>query len=72
MKLNIVSKCTPRSLGVLSRLGFDEDLGIEIRFVGVRGEESDCAFLWGDDEVSLAQEVHQLVELGRGPRSLAP
>ena len=29
-------------------LGFDEDLGIEIRFFGVRGEESDCAFLWGN------------------------
>ena len=47
----MVSKCTPKKFGGFVEgdgLGFDEDLGIEIRFVGVRGEESDCAFLWGN------------------------
>ena len=63
-KLNMVSKCTPKKFGGFVEgdgLGFDEDLGIEIRFFGVGGEESDRAFLWGDDEISFAQEVHKLV-----------
>ena len=60
----MVSKCTPKKFGGFVEgdgLGFDEDLGIEIRFFGVGGEESDRAFLWGDDEISFAQEVHKLV-----------
>ena len=39
----MVSKCTPKKFGGFVEgdgLGFDEDLGIEIRFVGVRGEET--------------------------------